>query len=246
MQKQNLANPFANIHPPQQQFSGQQPQQQFSGQQQVQYQPQHQYQQQPTQQYQQPVQQYQQPVHQYQQPTQTQQPEEKKKKGKKKYLLLLLLLLLIPMIWFFKGFIGGDTPSIPGINWDQNQGVGDLTGKSKDEIKAALNAKVAEGMINISMNTNPIFETGTAKGTLMITNSVSNHHPQLVEIFTKDDNTLVYSGAVDIGNKVEQSTLLVDLPKGEHGCVAYFSPLNPDTGEKLGTAGANINITVLN
>lgn len=224
--KQPLSNPFANIHPPQ---PNQQPQAQYQSQQQVQYQ---------------------QPVHQYQQPAQPQQPqEEKKKKGKKKYLLLLLLLLLllIPMIWLFKGFIGGEVPiSIPGINWDQNQGVGDLTGKSKDEIKAALNAKVAEGMINVSMNTNPIFETGTSKGTLMITNSVSNNHPQLVEIYTEDDNTLVYSGAVDIGNKIEQSTLLVDLPKGEYNCLAYFSALNPETGESLGRTGAKIKITVLN
>lgn len=222
MQKQTLNNPFANIHLPQQ----------FSGQQQVQ-------QQQPQQvQYQQ----------QYQ-PVQQQQPEqsEKKKKSKKKYLLLLLLLLLIPTIWLFKGFIGGDNPiPIPGINWDENQSLGDLTGKSKEEILAALNEKVQEGMINISMNTNPIFETGTSMGTLMITNSASNRYPQLIEIYTKDDNTLVYSGAVDIGNKVEQSTLLVDLPKGDYECVAYFSAINPETGEKLGTAGANIKITVLN
>lgn len=221
MQKQTLNNPFANIHLPQQ-FSGQQQQQP----QQVQYQQQYQ-----------PVQ------------PQQQQPEqsEKKKKSKKKYLLLLLLLLLIPTIWLFKGFFIGDNPMpIPGINWDKNQSLGDLTGKSKEEIVAALNEKVQEGMINISMNTNPIFESGTSMGTLMITNSASNRYPQLIEIFTKDDNTLVYSGAVDIGNKVEKSRLLVDLPKGDYECIAYFSAINPETGEKLGTAGANIKITVLN
>lgn len=222
MQKQVLNNPFAGITPPTRQL--QQPL----------------FPQQPTKLFPQ-QEQYQQP----QQPQQSEQPE-KKKKGKKKYLLLLLLLLLIPTIWLFKGFIGGDVPSILGINWDKNQSLGDLTGKSKEEIVAALNDKVAEGMINISMNTNPIFETGTSMGTLMITNSASNRYPQLIEIYTKDDNTLVYSGAVDIGNKVEKSKLLVDLPKGEYECVAYFSAINPDTGEKLGTAGANIKITVLN
>ena len=221
MQKQVLNNPFAGITPPtrqlQQPLFPQQPNRLFPQQEQ------------------------------YQQPQQSEQPEQKKK-SKKKYLLLLLLLLLIPTIWLFKGaFIGDvDLPSFPGINWDKNQDVGDLTGKSKEEIVAALNEKVAEGMINISMNTNPIFETGTSLGTLMITNSASNRYPQLIEIFTKDDNALVYSGAVDIGNKVEKSKLLVDLPKGEYECVAYFSAINPDTGEKLGTAGANIKITVLN
>lgn len=221
MQKQVLNNPFAGITPPTRQL-----QQPLFPQQPIKLFPQQE---------------------QYQQPQQSEQPEQKKK-SKKKYLLLLLLLLLIPTIWLFKGaFIGDvDLPSFPGINWDKNQSLGDLTGKSKEEILAALNEKVREGMINISMNTNPIFETGTSLGTLMITNSASNRYPQLIEIFTKDDNTLVYSGAVDIGNKVEKSKLLVDLPKGEYECVAYFSAINPDTGEKLGTAGANIKITVLN
>lgn len=205
MQKQNLTNPFANIHPPQQ-FSRQQ----------------------------QPQQQYQQP----------QQPEEKKKKGKKKYLLLLLLLLLIPTIWFLKGFIGGDLPVIPGINWDQNQGVGDLTGKSKAEIEESLN-DAAQGF-RVRMNSNPIFKTGTSKGTLRIVNSASNLHPQLIEIYTKDDNTLLYSGAVAVGNNIDQSELLVNLPKGEYDCLAYISPINPETGEKIATGEAHITITILN
>ena len=251
MQKQVLNNPFAGITPPtrqlQQPLFPQQPNRLFPQQEQ-----------------------YQQPQ-QSEQPE-----KKKKSKKKYLLLLLLLLLIptiwlfkgafigdvdlpSFPGINWDKsqdvGDLTGkskeeigdvDLPSFPGINWDKNQGIGDLTGKSKEEIVAALNEKVQEGMINISMNTNPIFETGTSLGTLMITNSASNRYPQLIEIFTKDDNTLVYSGAVDIGNKVEKSKLLVDLPKGEYECVAYFSAINPDTGEKLGTAGANIKITVLN
>ena len=217
MQKQVLNNPFAGITPP-------------------------------TRKLQQPLF-PQQPNKLFPQQKQYQQPE-KKKKSKKKYLLLLLLLLLllIPTIWLVKdAFIGDvDLPSLPGINWDKNQSLGDLKGKSKEERVAALNEKVAEGMLNFSMYTNPIFESGTSMGTLMINNSASNRYPQLIEIFTKDDNTLVYSGAVDIGNKVEKSRLLVDLPKGDYECIAYFSAINPETGEKLGTAGANIKITVLN
>lgn len=218
--KQPLNNPFANAHPPQQQqFSGQQPQAQY---------------QQPTQQYQQPI-----------QPQQTQQPDKKKKKGKKKYLLLLLLLLLIPTVMFFKGFIGGvDLPAIPGINWDKNQGVGDLTGKSKAEIEESLN-DAAQGY-RVRMNSNPIFKTGTSKGTFRIVNSDSNLHPQLIEIYTKDDNTLLYSGAVAVGNNIDESELLVDLPKGEYDCLAYISPINPETGKKLTTGKADIKITILN
>ena len=39
---------------------------------------------------------------------------------------------------------------------------------SPEEIAEKLNEKVAEGMINISMNTAPYFENGTAEGNVMI------------------------------------------------------------------------------
>lgn len=229
MKKQNLANPFANIHPPQNQnhtpanpFANVQPQAQY---------------QQPTQQYQQPV-----------QPQQPQQPnqEEKKKKGKKKYLLLLLLLLLIPTIWFFKGSIGGDIPIITGINWNKDIEDGDLSRQPQEERIAALDESVREGLEFFTMNMSPTFENGRAKGTLRLLNISTNKHPHLVEIFTKDDNTLIFSGALDVGQKIEKTNLLVDLPKGTYDCLVYFHPIDRDTGAKLYTADFEITITVLN
>lgn len=181
-------------------------------------------------------------------PQQDQQRDEKKKKGKKKYLLLLLLLLLIPTIWLFKGvFIGDvDLPVIPGINWSKDREDGDLTHKPVAERIAALDENVRKGLEFFTMNMSPTFENGRAKGTLRIVNISSNKHPHLVEIFTKDDNTLLFSGALDVGQKIEKSNLLVNLPKGTYDCVVYFSPIDRETGAKLYTADFELKITVLN
>lgn len=120
----------------------------------------------------------------------------------------------------------------------------EFAGKSKDEIVAALNDK-ARKMTHYSMHKNPIFESGTSEGTLMITNSASNQYPQLIEIYTTDD-TLIYTREVAVGETIEKDKLLVTLPAGEHNCVAYISNIDPDTGGKFGGGIFNIKLTVLN
>lgn len=180
--------------------------------------------------------------------------QKPEKKRLSHILLVLIALMLYTVILFFvvfkmyDYFLGDrcaeDDQKIH-LNYDENSTDGDLSGKSKDEIIAALNEKVQDGMINISMNTNPVFETGTAKGTLMITNSEINRYPQQVEIYLKDTNELIYSGGVEVGRSIETSTLSVNLPKGEYECIAYFHAVNPETGKRVGTAGANIKITIL-
>lgn len=121
----------------------------------------------------------------------------------------------------------------------------EFAGKSKDEIVAALNDKAQESIMTYcSINSNPVFESGTSMGTLMITNRESNQYPQLIEIYTTDDNTLIYTREVAVGETIEKDKLLVNLPAGEHNCVAYIS--NIDTGGKFGGGIFNIKLTVLN
>ena len=78
-------------------------------------------------------------------------------------------------------------------------------------------------MINISMNTAPYFENGTAEGNLMLVNE---------------------SGAIAVGSKIERAKLDVVLPAGTYECTAYFHNLDPETGDIIGTAGAIITITI--
>ena len=60
-----------------------------------------------------------------------------------------------------------------GIVYDSAAIEGGWDNLSPEEIAEKLNEKVAEGMINISMNTAPYFEDGTADGNLMIVNESS-------------------------------------------------------------------------
>ena len=49
-----------------------------------------------------------------------------------------------------------------------------------------------------------------------------------------------------MGSKIAADTLDVDLEAGSYDCTAMFHSLDPDTGAILGSAGANITITIQN
>ena len=134
-----------------------------------------------------------------------------------------------------------------GIVYDSSAVEGGWDNLSPEEIAERLNQKVEEGMINISMNTAPYFENGTAEGNLMLVNESINNYPQKVQIVRNDTGEQIYeSGAIAVGSKIERAKLDVVLPAGTYECTAYFHNLNPETGEIIGTAGAIINITIKN
>ena len=134
-----------------------------------------------------------------------------------------------------------------GIVYDSSAIEGGWDNLSPEEIEAALNSKVAEGMINISANTSPIFEDGESEGNLMLVNESINNYPQMVQIIRNDTGEQIYeSGAIAVGSKIERAKLDVELPAGEYECTAYFSNLDPETGDMIGTAGAIITITIKN
>ena len=134
-----------------------------------------------------------------------------------------------------------------GIVYDSSAVEGGWDNLSPEEIAEKLNEKVAEGMINISMNTAPYFENGTAEGNLMLVNESINLYPQKVQIVRNDTGEQIYeSGAIAIGSKIERARLGVDLPAGTYECTAYFHNLDPESGAIIGTAGAIINITIKN
>ena len=134
-----------------------------------------------------------------------------------------------------------------GIVYDSSAVEGGWDNLSPEEIAEKLNEKVAEGMINISMNTAPYFENGTAEGNVMIVNEAINNYPQQVEFIRNDTGEQIYqSKAIPVGSKIERAKLDVVLPAGTYECTAYFHNLDPETGEIIGTAGAIINITIKN
>ena len=134
-----------------------------------------------------------------------------------------------------------------GIVYDSSAVEGGWDNLSPEEIAEKLNEKVAEGMINISMNTAPYFEDGKAEGNVMIVNEAINNYPQQVEFIRNDTQEVIYqSKAIPVGSKIERAALDVELPAGTYECTAMFHNLDPVSGEIIGTAGAIINITIKN
>ncbi len=162
--------------------------------------------------------------------------------------LVILALLLLAALFLFRGCSadrsGEDGPG--NLIYDDNAVDGGWDEADPEKIVASLNEKVEEGMINISMNTAPVFADGTAKGNLMIVNEEINNYPQIVEI-TRDDTgeTIYKSGGIPIGSKIESAKLDVDLPAGTYPCTAMFHNVNTDTDASLVCAEASITITVL-
>ena len=72
------------------------------------------------------------------------------------------------------------------IVYDSSAVEGGWDNLSPEEIAEKLNEKVAEGMINISMNTAPYFEDGKAEGNVMIVNESINNYPQQLEFIRND------------------------------------------------------------
>ena len=140
-----------------------------------------------------------------------------------------------------------DARAQTGIVYDSSAVEGGWDNLSPEEIAERLNEKVAEGMINISMNTAPYFENGKAEGNVMIVNESINNYPQKVQIVRNDTGEQIYeSNAIPVSSKIERAMLDVTLPAGTYECTAYFHNLDPESGEIIGTAGAIITITIKN
>ena len=155
-------------------------------------------------------------------------------------------IVIVVVILLLLRSCGAPVDDHSGIEFDPSATEGGWDEADTDEIIAGLNEKVEEGMINISMNTSPVFADGTSKGSLMIVNEAVNNYPQVVEISRDDTGELIYkSGAIPVGSKIESAKLSVDLDPGTYKCTALFYNVDPDTGDYLGCAGAVVTVTVL-
>ena len=179
-------------------------------------------------------------------------PRETRSKDITVYAVIFLVLLVGASIFLavrllHKPADAALADSKSGIIYDSSAVEGGWDNLSPEEIAEKLNEKVAEGMINISANTAPIFEDGASEGNLMLVNESINNYPQKVQIVRNDTGEQIYeSGAIAVGSKIERAKLDVVLPAGTYECTAYFHNLDPETGDIIGTAGAIITITIKN
>ena len=162
--------------------------------------------------------------------------------------VLLLAVIAVSVVLILRKEVPRkEATSNEGIVYDASAVEGGWDNLSPEEIAEKLNEKVAEGMINISMNTAPYFENGASEGNVMIVNESINNYPQQVEFIRNDTQEIIYqSKAIPIGSKIERAKLDVELPAGTYECTAMFHNLDPETGDIIGTAGAIITITIKN
>lgn len=165
--------------------------------------------------------------------------KEKKKKRRKRIIVIVLVVLLLAAAvaaWFFLQPKGNDRAGR----------LGQLDGKSTEEIQAELNRIVDEGMFSISVASYVEFENGESEGELKIENVPGNRYLMQVEIKRDDTGETVYkSGILDPNFHIQSDKLSTDLDPGTYQCTASFKALDPETEEEVGTTAAQMTIAVL-
>ncbi len=178
-------------------------------------------------------------------PQPPQQPQKKQKKQKKpaSFWVAIILAIVAVIVAALFAFQSCDFES---TFRDPNQSLGQLEGKTTEEIQAELDRQVEEGMFNISIASTVEFADGQSEGELKIENVPGNRY--LMQVTITDDATgqvLYTSGVIDPNYHVQKAKLDVDLDPGTYDCTALFTALDPDTNEEVGQAAAKMTINVL-
>lgn len=189
---------------------------------------------------------------------------EKDKRKKHKLLLLIILLLLLSMGGCFGYRYLHRDDSKSGIQREVEANLGLLPGMSDEEIQQRLNQQLEEGFFNVSMNGQPVFKNGKAKGNVNIENVPANRYSFTVSVqVTSVDaekypeaakyvgQTILTTGMMDPGSYLTEKKLDIDLPQGEYVCVATFTAYKTqddegnDVQEEFGATAVQIVLNVL-
>ncbi|WP_139651351.1 hypothetical protein [Raoultibacter phocaeensis] len=130
---------------------------------------------------------------------------------------------------------------------DPNAEVGQLDGKSQEEIQAELDRVVDEGMFNVAIATTVEFADGASEGELRIENVPGNRYLMKVEIARDDTGEVVYaSGLIEPNRHIQKAALSEDLDAGTYPCTAVFYAFDTETEELIGQAAVQMTILVAN
>lgn len=169
--------------------------------------------------------------------------EQKEKESKK--VQWLIVLLLIALIGLGAGIYYQMTKEneMSRLARDELALGGMLPGKSEQEISELLNAKVAEGMVDIGISAEPIFERNGKKGRLGVENIAANRYSFQVELKLDETGEVIYqSGLIDPGYYVEFVELNKTLQAGDYQATAVISTYSLDeTEDRI----SEINVKIL-
>lgn len=168
------------------------------------------------------------------------------KKSKKRVVIIIIVIAAILVGGYFVW--QAVSPKTYGqFDLDEMAKDGFFKDKTDAEIEDLLNQVVSDGMFNISINSNPVFEDGKSEGNLRIENVPNNPYYMTVKIVQDDTGEVVYeSKGLKQKQYIESAPLKIALAKGEYPCTATFTAVDPETLEEIGTAAAQITIHILN
>lgn len=156
--------------------------------------------------------------------------------------LLVLVAVGAGALWYLNPF---EEAAGGGRYHNPNADVGQLEGKTPEEIQAELNRVVDEGMFNISIAEVLSFPDGASEGDVRIENVPNNRYLMNVVVTLKETGEEVYeSGILEPNHHITKGTLKVDLDKGTYPATAMFTALDPETEAVVGEAAAEVTIMV--
>lgn len=159
------------------------------------------------------------------------QTDKKGKKGKLQMIIILLLLILLAVGAGMYFQLRKEEP-VDRLARDSLALGGMLPGKTPQEIADLLNEKVAEGMVNIGIAAEPVFEENGKKGRLGIENIAANRYSFQVTLrLDETGETLYESGLIDPGYYVEFVTLNRRLQAGDYPATASIVTYSLDETE---------------
>lgn len=159
------------------------------------------------------------------------QTEKKEKKGKLQLFIILLLLALLALGAGMYYQLTKEEP-MDRLARDSMALGGMLAGKTPEEISDLLNQKVEEGMVNIGIAAEPVFEENGNKGRLGIENIAANHYSFRVTLTLDATGEVLYeSGLIDPGYYIEFVKLSRKLQAGDHPATASIVTYSMDESE---------------
>lgn len=159
---------------------------------------------------------------------------EQKKEQKKKGLQWVVILLLLLLLGICAGIIYQMTQKEDKSRLARDEMAlgGMLPGKTTQEISDLLNAKVEEGMVDIGIAAEPVFEYNGKKGRIGIENIAANRYSFRVTLrLDETGETLYESGLIDPGYYVEFAELEKTLQAGDYPATATFLTYSLDESE---------------
>ncbi|WP_066686137.1 hypothetical protein [Christensenella intestinihominis] len=172
---------------------------------------------------------------------------KKERNKKKKKVVIILLIVVVAVLAACLIWQNWPKEADSSAERDPNAALGQLEGKSGQEVVDELNKIVEQGMFNVAINTKVKMENGKSEADLRIENIPANHYLMKVQITLDDTDEVIYtSGLIEPNYHIQSAKLDKELEKGTYKATALFMACDMDTGDVVGRASVQFEIQVLN